>query len=91
MREGLVLPSKLIIKELERVEEVRTSGIIVPGQLKKNETLAGKVVLKGSACMPELELGMVVLYPRLSATKFEIEGDTVALLDERSVLFAYHE
>jgi co-chaperonin GroES (HSP10) len=92
MRRGLVLPTKLILQQLDKVETVRPSGIIAPVQVTKNDTLSGKVILTGSAC-ETIKEGMIVLYPRLSATKFNVDDDSTDyfLLPESSVLFAYSE
>lgn len=91
MKQGLVLPTKVILEQLERKEAIRPSGIIAPVQVTKNDTLSGKVILTGSAC-ETIKEGMIVLYPRLSATKFNIDDDPERdyyLLPESSVLFAF--
>lgn len=89
MRKGSIHPTKLVIKEIEKKEEVLKSGIIAPKQVTRNETMAGTVVLTGEKCEFVKE-GMVVLYPRLSAIKFEIEDQELGLLNEGAVLFAYY-
>ena len=90
MRQGMILPTKLVIEQVERKETVRPSGIIAPVQIQKNDTLSGKVVLTGSMC-DTIKEEMIVLYPRLSATKFNLDDDPkdYFLLSESSVLFAY--
>lgn len=92
MRQGMILPTKLVLEQIEKKELIKGS-IIIPTTAQKNETLSGKVVLTGSAC-ETIEKGMTVLYPRLSATKFNVEDEPEKdyyLLPESSVLFAYFE
>ena len=90
MKQGMILPNRIVVTEIPRKEKVLAGGIIAPMQVQKNETLSGKVVLTGSAC-DTIEEGMTVLYPRLAATKFNVEDDLTDyfLLPESNVLFAF--
>jgi len=89
MKKGAIHPTKLLIKEIEKKEQVLKSGIIAPRQVLKNDTLSGVVVLTGEKCEFVKE-GMVVLYPRMSAIKFDLENQELGLLSEGAVLFAYN-
>lgn len=91
MRQGLILPNKLVLEQIEKKEVVKGS-IIIPTTAQKNETLSGRVVLVGAKC-ETIKEGMTVLYPRLSATKFNLDSEPdrdYFLLPESSVLFAFY-
>lgn len=90
MRKGIILPNRLVVVPEEKKETVKGS-IIVPNQVIKNETLSGRVLLAGAAC-DTIEEDMIVMYPKLAATKFNFDDEPdkdYFLLPESSVVFAY--
>jgi len=91
MREGSVLPSKIIVKEIVAEEKVTDAGIVIIAP-RKNPQTAGIVVLTGSgtAQVPMVvKVGQTVLYTPLSGQRFELDGEPLVLLDQSSILFFY--
>jgi len=89
MKKGLILPNKILIKENKLEEKKTSTGLILP-ETRKNPQVSAKVILTGSL-VDTIEEGMTVLYTPLSATRFLIDEEEVAILPETSVLFAYWE
>ncbi len=86
MEEGLILPNKILVKEDKPKEEkISKSGIILP-ETRKFTTSSGQIIMTGSAC-EVAQIGMRALYTPLSATRFLIDDEEVALLPETSILF----
>jgi co-chaperonin GroES (HSP10) len=91
MKQGYVLPTKVIVREIEEKEEIK-NGIILPNQVKKNATKKGLIRIVGSRCDTAQE-GMIALYTPLSATRFTDpdSDEELALVAESSIIFFYRE
>jgi len=91
MREGSILPTKIIVRETKLEEKKSASGIILPS-VGKNPQTSGVVLLVGSGTenLPMyVKSGMTVLYTPLSGQRFTLDDEELVLLDQSSVLFMY--
>ena len=87
MKKGIILPNKIVVKENDPEEKKTETGIIIP-KTRKNNTNSGVVTLVGDQCTTIKE-GMTVLYTPLSAVRFSVDNEELALLAESAVLFAF--
>jgi len=93
IKQGYVLPNKIVIKEVAETEKKTESGIIVP-VLGKNPQTKAKVVLVGTGTpeMPmNIPVGSIILFTPMAAQKFTFEDEEFLLLDQNNVLFWYNE
>jgi chaperonin GroES len=88
---GGILPSKILVKQLEEPQErVTTAGLIIPNLNKKNPTIVGEIVMVGQGSPQQpmvLSVGKNILFPPLSAQLVIIDDVEYRLLDQTSVLF----
>jgi co-chaperonin GroES (HSP10) len=88
---GGILPSKILVKQLEEPQErVTQAGLIIPNLNKKNPTIVGEIVMVGQGSPQQpmvLSVGKKILFPPLSAQLVMIDDVEYRLLDQTSVLF----
>ena len=85
-----VLPTKILVKAIEKKEKVTNSGIFIPEVADKSPNIVGDVILCGVGT-PQVEMsvkaGDRVLFNPHSFQKVRIEEVDYQLLDVRDVLF----
>lgn len=90
MRQGLVLPTKVVIKETKTEGQKTTAGGIIVPETKRKITDSGEIILVGSKC-ETAKVGLIALYPPLSAVRFEIDDEEYSLVAESSIIFMYEK
>ncbi len=71
---------KLLVKYIEREEEVLESGIIIPGVANAN-LQEGEIVAVGVELDGLVSVGDIALYPEKSGVSQRIDGDNYLWLD----------
>ncbi len=92
LSKGLILPTKIIVKEHKLEEKVSSGGIIIP-KVGKNPQTSGTVLLTGSgtATLPMIvKEGMTVLYTPLSGQRFNLNDEELTLVDQANILFMFN-
>lgn len=86
---------------LVRVEAIPTktkSGIELPDNAPKGNTLTGKVIAAGSGSIAfdgspipmEVEPGTRVIFKVYEAEPVSVGGESLYLVDQRQIIFVYH-
>lgn len=87
MINGDILPTKLLLKEVEKPTTTK-SGIIL-STISREPQITGTVIKLGSA-VKEISIGQRVIYYPNAALRFELpDGETAMLLENRDVLYYY--
>jgi co-chaperonin GroES (HSP10) len=93
MRQGSINATKILVREVEKKEAVTKAGIILTNIAVKEPQICGEVIQVGSGLLPnvpmETKIGERVLFYPNAAQKFNIDEDSVMLLDCRDILFRY--
>ena len=90
MTQGNLLPTKILVKRIEKKEKVTNSGILIPALAGKDPNIAGDIVLTGAGteavpmCVKE---GDRVLFNPHSFQTVRIDDVDYLLLDIRDVLY----
>jgi co-chaperonin GroES (HSP10) len=90
MTQGNLLPTKILVKKIEKKEKVTTSGIFIPSTVGKDPNISGDVILTGTGtetvqmCVKE---GDRVLFNPHSFQTVRIDEVDYLLLDVRDVLY----
>ena len=85
-----VLPTKILVRAIEKKEKVTNSGIFIPEVADKSPNIVGDVILCGTGTSQvemSVKAGDRVLFNPHSFQKVRIEEIDYQLLDVRDVLF----
>ena len=88
LKDKNVLPTKLLVEKIKRVQKKTPSGIIIPDTAEEVTSL-GKVLLtgKGTEAIPmEVKVGDNVMFPPRAVIRVKIEDNDYWLLNIQDVL-----
>ena len=89
MNKEKVNPLKLLVEDEIEVETETKSGIILPNQIAKKNTMRGTVVIKGEGTADihiVHDVGDKVLFNPHAGNKFQYEGKDYRLIDVNEVI-----
>lgn len=90
---GLILPTKIVVKEIKVEEKKTSSGILLP-ETRRNPQTSGTILLTGCGTDKQpmtLKEGLIALFNPSAAQKFILDDEEFLVLDQVNVLFAYSE
>jgi len=91
LQAGMILPDKIVCREIKKTETVSASGIVLPNVTRSTQT-KGEIVLIGEGT-PQVKMvakvGWTALFAPLAAQKFEYENEEYLLVPQANVLFMF--
>ena len=88
---GNILPTKLLVKPIERKERKTNSGLIIPDNIIKDVNISSTVVLIGTGVPADVKIkeGDVVLFNPHSKQRLVLDETEYGIVDYRELLFIY--